>query len=307
MSKNNYEKGSRGFLYYAHNNEIINYLRLAICSATTAKYQIPTFRAMVVTDDSSLASLRRDDRKILENLFEEIKIDNDYTNKRENKRVMLDGDDRHGAHLWHNGTRSNALTDSIYDETIMVDVDFLFQDNNLDKLWGSQVPLMMNKHVIPAINETHSKKSNFKSFDKLGNFTLPMYWATVVYFNRSEFTENFFNLVNHVKDNYFYYQKLYQVADRLYRNDYSFSIALYISNGNRMPGPEWEIPYKFVLSTQKDKIGRIDKGQIKLIISTYDWKAPKQLFNVQKTSLHCMNKISLLNRYEELMTVYDDE
>ena len=307
MLKNNYETGSRGFLYYAHNNDIINYLRLAICSATTGKFQIPTFRAMVVTDDKSLSSLSDEDKKRLTDLFEVVKINNDYEHKVSNRRLIMDGDKRHGVHSWHNGTRSNALTDSIYDETIMIDVDFVFQDNNLDKLWGSESPLMMNKYIVPIINNIHSQKSKFKTSDRLGNFSLPMYWATVVYFNRCEFTETFFELVSYIKDNYFYFQKLYQVADNAYRNDYSFSMALFICNGNRMPGPEWEIPYNFVLSTQKDEVARIDKGQIKLIISTYDWKAPKQMFNVQKMSLHCMNKVSLLDRYEEFMAVYNDE
>ena len=74
-----------------------------------------------------------------------------------------------------------------------------------------------------------------------------------------------------------------------------------------MPGPEWEIPYKFVLSTNRDVVIRIDKGQIKLIISTRDWKSPNHLFNVQKMSLHCMNKISLLKKYDEFIKVYTED
>ena len=201
----------------------------------------------------------------------------------------------------------NAYTDSIYDETIMVDVDFLFQDDNLDKIWGSQTPIMMNKHIVPIINNEQAIKSGFVSSENVGNFTVPMYWATVVYYNRSDFSEQFFNLVNHVKDNYFYFQRLYQVEDNAYRNDYSFSIALYILTGNRIPGTEWEIPYKFVLSTNKDIVFRIDKGQIKMIIDTRDWKSPKQIFNVQKMSLHCMNKMSLLHKYNDIVEVYTSE
>lgn len=304
--KNKYIQNSRGFLYYAYNNDVINYLKLAICSALTGRYQLPSFRAMVVTNSDSLESLSDEEMSLLYELFEKIKIDDEQPTH-ENYRVVIDGDERRGIHLWLNGTRPNAYADSIYDETIMIDVDFLIQDNNLDKLWGSQMPIMMNRYVVPVINKEHASNSGFIPTENIGNFTVPMYWATIVYYNRSEFSEYFFNLVNHIKDNYFYFQRLYQASDKAYRNDHSFSIALYIANGNRMPGTEWEIPYKFVLSTAKDTIYRIDKGQIKLIVNTRDWKSPKHLFNIQKMSLHCMNKVNLMHNYKSMIEVYTNE
>lgn len=304
--KNSYKKDACGFLYYAHNNDIINYLRLAICSALSARHQLSSFRATIVTDDNSISSLSSYDKKILEQLFEEIKINNRY-DETDNSRVTLDGDTNHGSHLWYNGSRPNALDDSPYEETIMIDVDFIFQDNNLEKLWGASSPIMMNKFIIPSINETQSQQSNFKSCEKMGAFSPMMYWATVVYFNRTSFASDFFNLVNHIKENYFYYQRLYQVMDGAYRNDYSFSMALYILNGTRVPGTEWEIPYKFVLSPQRDMIYKVHKNRMNLMISTYDRNHPKKMVNIQNISIHCMNKNSLQNRYDEFLKVYGDE
>jgi len=302
--KNEYECGSKGFLYYAHNNGAINYLRLAICSAITGKYQISTFRAMVVTDDESLASLNEQDTKLLTSLFDMVKINNDF--KTDNRRVIETGGKRE-IHSWHNGTRPNAYTDSIYDETIMIDVDFLFQDNNLNKLWGSNTPILMNKDIIPIVNDRDSKHCGFLSHEMVGNFTIPMYWATVVYFSRSDESIEFFNIINHIKDNYFYYQRLYQVEDQAYRNDYSFSIALYMINGFVTPGPEWEIPYKFILARTRDTVYRVDKGQVKMIVQTGNHSPMEQLFNVQKISLHCMDKVGLQFKYDELIRAYTDE
>lgn len=299
--KNEYERGSKGFLYYAHNNNEVNYLRLAICSATTGKYQIPTFRATVVTDLNSMEWLTEQETALLFELFEEVKINDNFQS--DNKRLVLSDDSREIS-PWYNGTRPSAYYDSIYDETILIDVDFLFQDTNLDKLWGSNSPIMMNKDIIPIINEEEGIKVGFLPSEMVGTFTIPMYWATVVYFNRSPISEEFFDLINHIKDNYFYYQRLYQVVDGSYRNDYSFSIALYMINGYVTPGREWEIPYKFVLSRQCDSVYRVDKGQIKMITKH---TGSIQAFNVQKTSLHCMNKISLILKYEELIEAYNDE
>jgi len=292
-----------GFLYYAYNNEIINYLKLAISSALTGRYQLSKFNAMVVTNSESLASLNDNETALLNELFDLVKVD-DVKQKIKNYRKTTDGEIYYGTNTWINHSRSNAYTDSIYDETIMIDVDFIFQDKNLDKLWGSNSSIMMNRIIIPIINKAHSKNTHFHPTEKMGSFSIPMYWATVVYFDRSEFSKNYFDVVNHIKENYFYFQRLYQVSDNSYRNDYSFSIALYIANGNHIPSTEWEIPFKFVLSTNNDVVYRVDKQQIKLMIHTHQWKNPKQLFNVENISLHCMNKVSMTHHYDTFVEIY---
>ena len=170
--KNNYIQNSRGFLYYAYNNDVINYLKLAICSALTGHYQLSSFRAMVVTNSDSLDSLNDEERSLLYKLFEKIKIDNEQPTYK-NYRVVIDGDTRRGIHLWLNGSRPNAYTDSIYDETIMIDVDFLIQDNNLDKLWGSQTPIMMNRYIVPVINKEHATKSGRAAYQRTDLRTWP--------------------------------------------------------------------------------------------------------------------------------------
>ncbi len=300
MTSNNKTKG---FLYYAHNGAI-NYLKLSICSALSGRFQLSEFKATVVTDVESISSLDDSDRGLLYDLFEKVIIDDFFKVEQDNTRFVVDGQTTHGIQAWYNKTRFNAYEDSDYDETILIDVDFIFQDNNLEKLWGSEMPILMNKKIVPVLNEDDSRKLGFAKSEMVGGFTIPMFWATVVYFDRSDFSRDFFNMVNHIQDNYFYYQKLYQVNDKSYRNDFSFSIALHILNGYRTPGQEWEIPYGFVLSRQYDTVFRVDRGQILLILDVRNRKNPHQLFNVQKMSLHCMNKISLLEHYDRFIKVY---
>jgi len=301
----NYKKGSRGFLYYAHNNEAINYVKLAICSALTGKHQLKEFNAMLVTNKDSMKSLGGREMALLESLFDEVIFDDDYNkDSSDNMRVNVNGTQRTRVQPWHNITRMNAYEDSIYEETIMIDVDFLFQDANLEKLWGSISPVMMNKHIIPVVSESDGKNSGWNSSEMIGNFTIPMYWATVVYFNRSSFSKEYFDIISHIKNNYFYYQRLYQVEDNNYRNDYSFSMALSIANGSVPLGKEWEIPYKFVLTTHRDMVHRVSLGKTKIIVDTMNQKSPKQIFNVEKISIHCMNKLGLMEVYEDILKAY---
>jgi len=66
---------------------------------------------------------------------------------------------------------------------------------------------------------------------KLHPTGITMYWATVVYFKKGNFAEQFFKTVKHVRDNRQYYQSVYKWPGNLYRNDYSFSIAAHMLGG----------------------------------------------------------------------------
>ena len=209
-----------------------------------------------------------------------------------------------GMHQWHNRTRPNAYEDSIYDETILVDADFIFQDNNLDKLWGSSQAIMMPQHFISLLTKKNAKRTNLLEIEMLSNFTIPLYWATLVYFCKGQFAKQFFSTVNYIHDNYDYYKELYQLEDSSYRNDHAFTIALQMMNGFVIPGPEYEIPFKYILTTTMDRVYRINKASTKFILNTRDWKNPWHLINIKGLSYHCLDKVSLLMKYEQFLEVY---
>ncbi len=43
--------------------------------------------------------------------------------------------------------------------------------------------------------------------------------------------KTFFNTVQHVRDNWPYYRWIYQIGSKNYRNDFAFTIAIWIMNG----------------------------------------------------------------------------
>jgi hypothetical protein len=127
---------------------------------------------------------------------------------------------------WRNFGRHEAYEASPYDETIILDADYLILDNSLLQLFECPFDyLLFNKnHTIDGTYEANT----------MGPHSLPLVWATAVLFRRGEKTQMFFELVARIKRNYDYYRLLYNVREGNYRNDYAFAIAHYILSGYRV-------------------------------------------------------------------------
>ena len=87
------------------------------------------------------------------------------------------------------------------------------------------------KHIIDSC--FNDKPHLFEQY--LYDVGIPMWWSTVVYFDRSEESKIFFDSWEHVADNYEFYQYLYNFPGKLFRTDYCTSIAIHIMNG-MIPG-----------------------------------------------------------------------
>ena len=291
-----YEKNSKGYLYYAFNNKETNYLRLAISSAVTGRYYIDNFRATIVTDKRSIEFLDEKNEKLFEKCFENILFEEEIQKRsklgRRTKNNNIARSD------WYNTTRTNAFMDSTYEQTILIDADYIFQNDKTNLLWNSKTPIRINKDIIPLTNTKYNR-------EMVGNFTIPMYWATLTYFDRSDFSKRFFDLVNHIQENYEYYCILYQIYDQIYRNDHTFSIALHMMNGFRTPGPEYELPFQYIMTSRKDIIHQLNVGSTRFLVWTDDWQSPWHYFNLKDISYHCLNKKTLVELYDTFIDFYD--
>ena len=121
--------------------------------------------------------------------------------------------------------------------------------------------------------------------------TVPMYWATILYFTKSPTAKKVFDLVQHIKDNYNYYRLVYDITETKFRNDYAFSIAVHMMRGfvedSNWPLP---IPGDMWVSTDKDILVDIKDDSIQLLAQRdYDYLAVK----LTDDTTHIMNKFSL--------------
>lgn len=141
---------------------------------------------------------------------------------------------------WNNFGRHEAYTASPYDETIVIDADYLVFDDGLLRLFECPFDyLLFNKNRYVNISQQPAI---------MGPHSLPYVWATAFAFRKTEKARLFFELVAKIKRNYDYYRLLYNVQEGNFRNDYAFAIAHYIFNGYNLV-PESFAPFHILTVT----------------------------------------------------------
>jgi len=134
---------------------------------------------------------------------------------------------------WRNFGRYMAYEASTYDETLLLDTDYLVLDDSLLKLFATDFDYRLMHH-----NVTDSGPL----YEEMGETSLPFIWATVVAFRKTERSRLFFNLVGRIQRNYNYYRTLFNVRESNFRNDYAFAMANIIISGydiNEDQGIPW--------------------------------------------------------------------
>lgn len=179
---------------------------------------------------------------------------------------------------WYNLGRSSAYELSPYDQTILMDSDYLIFDDNLLKILSTVGDYSIVK------NNTFVDDITPKS---MGPHSLPALWATVIAFNRTPKSQMLFDLVARIERNYSYYRKLYNIPTTNYRNDYAFTIADNILNGYTQDSSNY-IPWS--IYTIANTIDRLELINDRLQLTTKG-----QGFVLPKQSLHIISKRYLLS------------
>jgi hypothetical protein len=175
---------------------------------------------------------------------------------------------------WKNVGRNSAYQLSPYDETLVIDVDYVVQDASLLKIFDISWAYILQRHSR-SLNDEHMPHL-------MGEHSLPYVWATVFAFRRNPKSEMFFNLVERIQENYLYYRELFNITNRTYRNDYAFAMADIILNGFRVRN-DVSIPGWMVNVTQT--INSIEAQDNRLIIKDRD-----SAYVIPKMNLHVMSK-----------------
>lgn len=289
---------SRGILMFAHNNEEIDYIKLAVVNALLIQKNLGIKDITVVTDPFSLKHAEKTlGKRLLKKAISNI-IVNEKDKKFKNTNVRLYKDTSHSVKNlpFYNVNRCDAYDISPYDETILLDVDYLILSDTLNQCWGHNNELMMNWNFQDIMFERKDPTLN-----RLNHLGITMYWATVVYFRKTEYAESFFNFVKHVKNNPQYYRDLYKWQGTLYRNDYSFSIAAHMMSGFTDKGIP-QLPTTLYKSFDTDDIhSAVNKNTIIMYLEKPKSPGDFILTKWQDIDLHVMNKWAINRVSEELI------
>jgi len=129
-------------------------------------------------------------------------------------------------------------------------------------------------------------------FDFISNQGVKFYWATVIFFRKTYENKIFFDLVQHIQENWRHYKRVFQIEKNLYRNDFVFSIAIHIMNGYQEGSFSHAMPGKLFYTTDKDICYAFDNESVLFLLEKEKYVGEYTLSRWKNNSIHVMNKFS---------------
>jgi hypothetical protein len=126
--------------------------------------------------------------------------------------------------IWYNRSRTGAFDLTPYSKTLVIDGDYFLLTDTLKYHIDSQSPFLITQQV-------YNPKTGQKNTFNLGKTHIPMMWATVMIFDKSQESFQIFEMAKIIENHYHYYSNLYGFHHAIMRNDYIFSIACHIMGG----------------------------------------------------------------------------
>lgn len=273
---------SKGILLFALNSEM-DYVKLAVKLTERIKHYL-NLPVTIITDSEDY--LRKNfSTELFDNVIKK-KDDTEQTKK------FCDGHGFSERYVWKNSNRATAYQITPYDQTLVLDVDYVINSDFLLNVFNQSKDFLCFKNSCDLAGWR-----NTSEFQYVNQYSIPFYWATVFYFTKTKHNEIFFSLVEYIKTNWDYYRLIYQINDKKYRNDYAFSIAIHILNGTNSELFEDIMPGKMYYTLDKDILLKIKDSSMSFLVEKE--RSLGDFTGVKTTDLdiHVMNKFSLLRAY----------
>jgi hypothetical protein len=193
-----------------------------------------------------------------------------------------------------NSNRYSVWELSPYEQTLLIDSDYLIFSNKLNEYWSVDAPVMMGHSMTDLTGERGGILDG-----RVSETGVHMFWATTVMFDKSAESKFFFKLVDFVKDNYVYYADLFRFNPKQFRNDIAFSVAKHIMNGF-----ETEFAYTLppILTVfDKDILHSVDNDKLTFLVSQPHDVASFWAATTRGTDVHIMNKQSIIRNADRLL------
>jgi hypothetical protein len=255
-----------GALIFAYNNDQTDYVSMAAWSARNIRRHLD-IPVAVVTDSVPA-----------DGLFDHVIVQGSQS---VNTRYFSD----YGTHVtWHNTTRASALELTPWDQTLVLDADYVVASSDLTKVLNSQQDFLAHSwaYDITGLND-------FSGLNYFGNYRMPMTWATVMMFRRSQHAELIFDSMNMIRDNWSHYCNLYANTKTTYRNDHALSIALGTVNGHTTHHNS--IPWGLASLTLQHDLQQISPDCYRVNFVNLEQKP--QWISIRNQDFHAMGKQQL--------------
>ena len=282
---------TKGILIFAHNGPEVDYGVMSIIAGGLAKKNLG-LPVSLVTDKWTTAWLKESNMySTAESVFDKIiEIEKPRT---KNTRTLHDG--FYSKTIpFVNSNRFSVWDLSPYDQTLLIDSDYLIFSNRLNEYWNTEASVMLGH----SMNDITGERSGILD-QRVSETGIHMFWATTVMFTKNDESRFFFKLVDYIKDNYRYYADLFRFNPKQYRNDIAFSIAKHIMNGY-----ETEFVYSLppILTVfDKDILQEVSNDKLTFLIDKPLNCGDFWAATTQGVDVHIMNKQSIIRHKEKLL------
>ena len=182
-----------GALIFAFNNEKTDYVAMAAWSARNIHRHLD-IPVAVVTNDENHDELSSFDQVI----FSESESGG-----------SRNFEDYQATVTWHNASRPDAYDLTPWDNTLLLDADYVVASDQLRHA-------CINGRDLQAFSRSTDVYNN-QNLDQFGNPAMSMYWATVVQFRKSIQAQHTFDCMNMIKQNWQHYRDIYHIHNSTYQ------------------------------------------------------------------------------------------
>jgi hypothetical protein len=184
--------------------------------------------------------------------------------------------------IWFNKGRYQAYALSPYDETLLLDTDYLVNSPLLLKTFD------LNDFCCHDTTSYLGHPGVPQEF--LSPYSLRTMWATVITFKKTRRAKQIFDCLGMVQKNYDHYANIHNFVGGVFRNDYALTLAVRIANGHTN-NPRDIIPWNLVhLSTNVTAYRQSDTEYMVMVDVWKNSKIKKEYFILKDTDFHCMDK-----------------
>ena len=258
---------SKGALLFAFNSPKYNYYEMAVATAKRINYFL-NLPVTIVTDESSIPDNRN------YTFDKTITITPDTTNKRD-------------WGIWINKGRYQAFELSPYSETLLLDTDYMVNSTKLLKTFDLPTDFCCHDTTSFLMQPSVSQ-------ELLSVYSFNTLWATVINFKRTKRSEQIFQCLGMVQNNFEHYANIHGFISATFRNDYGLTLATRITNGHTMP-IEDIIPWNLLHAGKNTSVYRNNDTEFntEYTVMFDNWqrgKIRKEYNTIKDTDFHIMNK-----------------
>lgn len=272
---------TQGAVIFAQNNGTIDYVKIATFSAKQLKHYLNVPVSLVTDSPEAVTDTE---------VFDQIIVINSNTTQ---TKKFHDGTLSSKNLIWKNLSRSQIFELTPYDTTLVIDSDYVINSSVLLPAFDSNSNFQIYRTSLDL-----ASWRNTSSFDRLNQYSIPFYWATVFVFKKDIVTQAFFNIIDNIKLNWEYYRLLYTIDSKVFRNDFAFSIAIHIMNNNTTGEFATDLPGNMTYILDRDLLVEISEDKMQFLVEKEGYYGEYTLVRTTGLDVHVMNKSSLLRVVE---------